>query len=88
MYNRFDKGLQPKQSIPEKLLESKKQRTELEEDVHKLQKVRRKVPKRDLYPSLCRLCPLVVELILAEVCLADLLYSLASECPMSIKFQA
>ncbi|XP_062039563.1 myotubularin-related protein 8 isoform X1 [Lepus europaeus] len=38
MYNRFDKGLQPKQSIPEKLLESKKQRTELEEDVHKLQK--------------------------------------------------
>ncbi|XP_040122048.1 myotubularin-related protein 8 isoform X1 [Oryx dammah] len=39
MYNRFDKGLQPKQSMLESLLEIKKQRSMLEADVHKLEKV-------------------------------------------------
>lgn len=48
MYNRFDKGLQAKQSILENLLEIKKQRAMLETDVHELEKVRRKVPMRDL----------------------------------------
>ncbi|XP_039706180.1 phosphatidylinositol-3,5-bisphosphate 3-phosphatase MTMR8 isoform X3 [Pteropus medius] len=38
MYNRFDKGLHPKQSMLESLLEIKKQRTMLEADVHKLEK--------------------------------------------------
>ncbi|XP_055421442.1 myotubularin-related protein 8 isoform X3 [Bubalus kerabau] len=38
MYNRFDKGLQPKQSMLESLLEIKKQRSMLEADVHKLEK--------------------------------------------------
>lgn len=40
MYNRFDKGLQPKQSMLESLLQIKKQRTVLEANVHKLEKVR------------------------------------------------
>ena len=40
MYNRFDKGLQPKQSMLESLLEIKKQRSMLEADVHKLEKVK------------------------------------------------
>ncbi|XP_043313651.1 myotubularin-related protein 8 isoform X2 [Cervus canadensis] len=39
MYNRFDKGLQPKQSMLESLLEIKKQRSMLEADVHKLEKI-------------------------------------------------
>ncbi|XP_023380788.1 myotubularin-related protein 8 isoform X3 [Pteropus vampyrus] len=38
MYNRFDKGLHPKQSMLESLLEINKQRTMLEADVHKLEK--------------------------------------------------
>ncbi|XP_013846002.1 myotubularin-related protein 8 isoform X2 [Sus scrofa] len=38
MYNRFDKGLQPKQSMLESLLQIKKQRTVLEANVHKLEK--------------------------------------------------
>ncbi|XP_073920202.1 phosphatidylinositol-3,5-bisphosphate 3-phosphatase MTMR8 isoform X6 [Castor canadensis] len=38
MYNRFDKGLQPKQNMLESLLEIKKQRAMLEADVHELQK--------------------------------------------------
>ncbi|XP_008561791.1 PREDICTED: myotubularin-related protein 8-like, partial [Galeopterus variegatus] len=38
MYNRFDKGLQPKQSMIESLLEIKKQRAMLEADVHELEK--------------------------------------------------
>ncbi|XP_029096016.1 myotubularin-related protein 8 [Monodon monoceros] len=40
MYNHFDKGLQPKQSMLESLLEIKKQRSMLEADVHKLEKVK------------------------------------------------
>lgn len=39
MYNRFDKGLHPKQSMLESLLEIKKQRTMLEADMHKLEKI-------------------------------------------------
>ncbi|XP_023489700.1 phosphatidylinositol-3,5-bisphosphate 3-phosphatase MTMR8 isoform X2 [Equus przewalskii] len=39
MYNRFDRGLQPKQSMLESLLEIKKQRAMLEADVHKLEKI-------------------------------------------------
>ncbi|KAF7470378.1 Hypothetical predicted protein [Marmota monax] len=38
MYNRFDKGLQPKQSMLESLLEIKKQRAMLEADVYELEK--------------------------------------------------
>lgn len=38
MYNRFDKGLHPKQSMLESLLEIKKKRTMLEADMHKLEK--------------------------------------------------
>ncbi|KAM4819097.1 phosphatidylinositol-3,5-bisphosphate 3-phosphatase MTMR8 isoform 2-T2 [Thomomys bottae] len=38
MYNRFDKGLHPKQSIIERLLEMKKQQTMLEARVHELEK--------------------------------------------------
>uniref|UniRef100_A0A9W3ER78 Myotubularin-related protein 8 n=1 Tax=Camelus bactrianus TaxID=9837 RepID=A0A9W3ER78_CAMBA len=37
MYNRFDKGLQPKQSMLESLLEIRKHRAMLEADVHKLE---------------------------------------------------
>ncbi|XP_048653200.1 myotubularin-related protein 8 isoform X7 [Marmota marmota marmota] len=39
MYNRFDKGLQPKQSMLESLLEIKKQRAMLEADVYELEKI-------------------------------------------------
>ncbi|XP_017709787.1 PREDICTED: myotubularin-related protein 8-like [Rhinopithecus bieti] len=48
MYNRFDKGLQPKQSILENLLEIKKQRAMLETDVHELEK---KLKARDEPPE-------------------------------------
>ena len=52
MYNRFDKGLQPKQSMLESLLEIKKQRSMLEADVHKLEKVKSWISKREsLTPS-------------------------------------
>ncbi|XP_012605455.1 phosphatidylinositol-3,5-bisphosphate 3-phosphatase MTMR8 isoform X2 [Microcebus murinus] len=48
MYNRFDKGLQPKQSMLESLLEIKKQRAMLEADVHELEK---KLKTRDEPPE-------------------------------------
>ncbi|XP_063577178.1 myotubularin-related protein 8 isoform X3 [Pongo abelii] len=48
MYNRFDKGLQPKQSMLESLLEIKKQRAMLETDVHELEK---KLKARDEPPE-------------------------------------
>ncbi|XP_073884955.1 phosphatidylinositol-3,5-bisphosphate 3-phosphatase MTMR8 isoform X8 [Macaca fascicularis] len=48
MYNRFDKGLQAKQSILENLLEIKKQRAMLETDVHELEK---KLKARDEPPE-------------------------------------
>uniref|UniRef100_Q96EF0-2 Isoform 2 of Phosphatidylinositol-3,5-bisphosphate 3-phosphatase MTMR8 n=1 Tax=Homo sapiens TaxID=9606 RepID=Q96EF0-2 len=48
MYNRFDKGLQPKQSMLESLLEIKKQRAMLETDVHELEK---KLKVRDEPPE-------------------------------------
>ncbi|XP_011802796.1 PREDICTED: myotubularin-related protein 8 [Colobus angolensis palliatus] len=48
MYNRFDKGLQPQQSILENLLEIKKQRAMLETDVHELEK---KLKARDEPPE-------------------------------------
>ncbi|XP_061266301.1 myotubularin-related protein 8 isoform X1 [Bos javanicus] len=50
MYNRFDKGLQPKQSMLESLLEIKKQRSMLEADVHKLEK---KLKAHDEPPEVC-----------------------------------
>ncbi|KAM9180340.1 LOW QUALITY PROTEIN: phosphatidylinositol-3,5-bisphosphate 3-phosphatase MTMR8 [Dugong dugon] len=48
MYNCFDKGLQPKQSVLESLLEIKKQRAMLEADVHELEK---KLKARDELPE-------------------------------------
>ncbi|XP_047392813.1 myotubularin-related protein 8 isoform X3 [Sciurus carolinensis] len=48
MYNRFDKGLQPKQSMLESLLEIKKQRAMLEADVYELEK---KLKTRDETPE-------------------------------------
>ncbi|XP_045393906.1 myotubularin-related protein 8 isoform X2 [Lemur catta] len=48
MYNRFDRGLQPKQSMLESLLEIKKQRAMLEADVHELEK---KLKARDEPPE-------------------------------------
>ncbi|XP_070358150.1 phosphatidylinositol-3,5-bisphosphate 3-phosphatase MTMR8 isoform X3 [Equus asinus] len=50
MYNRFDRGLQPKQSMLESLLEIKKQRAMLEADVHKLEK---KLKGHDEPPEVC-----------------------------------
>ncbi|XP_008053682.1 myotubularin-related protein 8-like [Carlito syrichta] len=48
MYNRFDKGVQPKQSMLENLLEVKKQRAVLEADVQELEK---KLKARDEPPE-------------------------------------
>ncbi|KAM9576872.1 LOW QUALITY PROTEIN: phosphatidylinositol-3,5-bisphosphate 3-phosphatase MTMR8 [Trichechus inunguis] len=48
MYNCFDKGLQPKQSVLGSLLEIKKQRAMLEADVHELEK---KLKARDELPE-------------------------------------